>query len=514
MIKFEEHVGLLFRMLEEPVPLTADAELPCLIRPIQDDSPMGRYVQQCWGHDKLFMREYTICGINADMAAKVGVARDTPLSIHMFEIIGTPVAEGSAKWALYHAINGEIVTMDDCGIYKIQDGKLWECFPNDSKEWRVVADDGYGYWLEYIHDNTGWEIYKEPKPLLAEAKVGDLVKLRNGSYSQIVEVKDGSVFKYQNPEVISSVALFLCDENGDTSRWGKVKDVDIIHTEPLAPEGTAEWALQMMKLGNKVRNRDWDGGIHEKSLLYCQLIGETIKYNEGCSAFDVCLSDWEAPYIKNTGWQLYEPEQLKTMPVNEFADLLDAPIGWICKTRDGGSFPLKYIEVFPTRYAYEDKSGLTVYVMANGRYKKNGTDGRDIISCEHEQPKPEPQYKVGDFVEIINQYSGTKHLGQIDSIDHEIHIGTHRFNTNGNSAMETLPQLNIIRKLKPSEVIVEIGCLSGTVRRINDIFFCLNPSTEKGWVVPEATIPLAMLDTPTRKIVESLLKAQEEANGH
>jgi len=63
-------------------------------------------------------------------------------------------------------------------------------------------------------------------------------------------------------------------------------------------------------------------------------------------------------------------------------DLSDAQVGWICKTRDGGSFPLKYIEVSPTRYAYEDKSGLTVYVMANGRYKKNGTDGRDIIACE------------------------------------------------------------------------------------------------------------------------------------
>ena len=110
MTNFKEHDGLIFKMLEEPVPLTADAELPCLIRPIQDDSPMGRYVQQCWGHDKLFMREYTICSINADMAAKVGVARDTPLSIHMFEIIGTPVKEGSAEWALYQMIQGEKVT--------------------------------------------------------------------------------------------------------------------------------------------------------------------------------------------------------------------------------------------------------------------------------------------------------------------------------------------------------------------------------------------------------------------
>lgn len=113
-------------------------------------------------------------------------------------------------------------------------------------------------WVANAIDN-GWQIYHEPKPLLADAKVGDLVKLRNGSYSQIVEVKDGSVsvFKYQNPEVIGSVALFWCDENGDTSRWGKVKDFDIIFTEPLAPEGTKEWAWQMMLLGKIIIHSEY-----------------------------------------------------------------------------------------------------------------------------------------------------------------------------------------------------------------------------------------------------------------
>ena len=40
--RFEEHEGKLFRMLEEPVPLTPEAKMPCLVRLIQDDSPMGR----------------------------------------------------------------------------------------------------------------------------------------------------------------------------------------------------------------------------------------------------------------------------------------------------------------------------------------------------------------------------------------------------------------------------------------------------------------------------------------
>ena len=121
---------------------------------------------------------------------------------------------------------------------------------------------------------------------------------------------------------------------------------------------------------------------------------------------------------------------------------------------------------------------------------------------------------MGDFVEIINQYSGTKHLGQIDSIDHEIHIGSHRFDTNGNSAMYPLPQLNIIRKLKPSEVIVEIGCLSGTVKDLSYVedgrFWFIGKKTERCPGGMHAILYGEMLDTPTREIVESLLKAQEE----
>ena len=128
----------------------------------------------------------------------------------------------------------------------------------------------------------------------------------------------------------------------------------------------------------------------------------------------------------------------------------------------------------------------------------------------YKEPKPEPQYKAGDFVEIRNWYSGYKHLAQIDSIDHEIHIGSHRFDTNGNSTMERLPQLKIIHKLKPSQVVVEIGCLSGTVRPVSTngthIWFHLVGVDDK----TIATIRISCLDTPTRELVESLLEAQEE----
>jgi hypothetical protein len=128
--------------------------------------------------------------------------------------------------------------------------------------------------------------------------------------------------------------------------------------------------------------------------------------------------------------------------------------------------------------------------------------------------EPELKYKAGDFVEIRNWYSGTKHLAQIDSIDHEIHIGSHRFDTNGNSTMERLPQLKIIRKLKPSQVVVEIGCLSGAVKDLSYVedgrFWFIGKKTERCPGGMHCILYLEMLDTQTRELVEGLLEAQQE----
>ena len=177
MIKFKEQDGKLFRMLEEPTPLTPDAEMPCIIVPIQDDSPMGRFVKQCWGHDEIFMREYTICSINADMAAKVGVAKDTPLSIHMFEIIGTHVAEGSAEWAHHMMQQGLKVKNDDsyAEYYALYGSRCYPYYKNragniERFDNNLVAS----YNLPYNYP-TGWQIYEEPKeePQPAKEPIAD-----------------------------------------------------------------------------------------------------------------------------------------------------------------------------------------------------------------------------------------------------------------------------------------------------------------------------------------------------
>lgn len=181
MIKFEEHDGMLFKMLEEPVPLTKDAKMPCIIAPIQDDSPMGRYVKQCWGHNEIFMRgKYAICGINADMV-KVGFARETPLSIHMFEIIGTFVKEGSAEWALYQMMKGKKVMNIEWIKRKSKDLKYCYCEngmlvynPEYVLAKPIPIGDFLAPLLGLVAISDGWQIY-EPKEK-PQYKVGDWVE--------------------------------------------------------------------------------------------------------------------------------------------------------------------------------------------------------------------------------------------------------------------------------------------------------------------------------------------------
>ena len=105
--RFEEHEGKLFRMLDKPVPLTPDAEMPCLVRYIQDDSPMGRYLK----------RKYNMVMNTVAIVSRIGTDWRAHSSDEIFvdevevlEIIGYPIAEGSKEWALYQMMqSGNVV---------------------------------------------------------------------------------------------------------------------------------------------------------------------------------------------------------------------------------------------------------------------------------------------------------------------------------------------------------------------------------------------------------------------
>ena len=108
MIKFKEHDGLLFKMLEEPVPLTPDAEMPCLVSLIQDDSPIGKQNKQDF-HACVLAERTLVLSIDMETFPNTVNSYYEPFNQQYywrFEIIGTPVAEGSAEWRNYQLVHG------------------------------------------------------------------------------------------------------------------------------------------------------------------------------------------------------------------------------------------------------------------------------------------------------------------------------------------------------------------------------------------------------------------------
>ncbi len=122
--------------------------------------------------------------------------------------------------------------------------------------------------------------------------------------------------------------------------------------------------------------------------------------------------------------------------------------------------------------------------------------------------EPKPTYKVGDWVEIEVSGVISQQLVKLGVFADSINAGGIEFYGNGLPVMKPL-NARIIRKLDPSEVIVKIGCLEGTVTyAISDDCFLLAKVYDPQHRA--CCIDMSMLDTATRELVESLLKAQEE----
>ncbi len=114
--------------------------------------------------------------------------------------------------------------------------------------------------------------------------------------------------------------------------------------------------------------------------------------------------------------------------------------------------------------------------------------------------EPQPAYAVGEWV------SDGVVQGRITYIDNEV-VDVRATD----DYVYTLDKDNL-RKLKPSEVVIRIGCLSGTVKPsyyhdgtlLTDEFILYLDD------VKNATIAIAMLDKPTKSLVMELLEKQGE----
>jgi hypothetical protein len=237
----------------------------------------------------------------------------------------------------------------------------------------------------------------EPKPLLADAKVGDLCKTDLDEWIQIDDT-----FESLNP------ILYHFD---------RPFKGNLIHAEPLAPEGSAAWAWQMVMLGKTVYNPSYYYSSSH-GLITPNMLGNCSKQS---------FVDWQEP----SGWQIYK--------------------------------------------------------------------------------EPELKYKVGDWVEVESSHTkGKTFVSVIKEMPNQKHYTVHVNSYFGGYTVYGVMERQIVRKLKPSEVRIRIGCLSGTVRPVSTngihIWFHLIGVDDK----TIATIRISCLDAPTRELVESLLEAMRE----
>jgi hypothetical protein len=191
MIKFEEHEGKLFRMLDKPVPLTKDAKMPCLIRLIQDDSPMGR-ANMLLNRTTRFL-DMTYTAISVGYYSVESATHELPTCCHaVYEIIGYPVADGSEEWALYQMIQGETVCQKNSRTKRHYDAGYVRCPYRDNLEHFLTADE----FLKYFDGTMDWQIYKEPEPE-SQYKVGDWVDCKDPvgvpAQCKVLEIQEHNV---------------------------------------------------------------------------------------------------------------------------------------------------------------------------------------------------------------------------------------------------------------------------------------------------------------------------------
>ncbi|HPL72092.1 MAG TPA: hypothetical protein PLM50_08670 [Rectinema sp.] len=118
--------------------------------------------------------------------------------------------------------------------------------------------------------------------------------------------------------------------------------------------------------------------------------------------------------------------------------------------------------------------------------------------------QPKPTFKVGDWVDCKDPVGVPTQCKVLEILEHNVIVECktgHRW---------SLPHNNITRKLSPSEIIVNIGCMSGTIAESCDHNYFLMMHSRPITNCNYSMIKWTAIDTETREIVESLLKAQEE----
>jgi hypothetical protein len=173
---------------------------------------------------------------------------------------------------------------------------------------------------QVIIDGVEYIPKKQIKSLLADAKVGDLCQTRGEGYHLISDVyTDQHKYAYER----NCGDTIYVRENGMFNLTNHEHPFDIIHTEPLAPEGTAEWAWQMAKLGIETKCSRGKIRISKSGMI-------EVCYNGMAYAMPMTQSPENRQYVINKmrecspdGWQLYEPEPEPKFAVGDWVEFRD-----------------------------------------------------------------------------------------------------------------------------------------------------------------------------------------------
>lgn len=195
-----------------------------------------------------------------------------------------------------------------------------------------------------------------------------------------------------------------------------------------------------------------------------------------------------------TGWQLYEPEP--DVP-KKYANCL------ICGKEIKGLLD-GHAEVSIKRFSISSLYESTFSHYCGKCFLEIGFDKREKEYRKQYESRPEPkpaqQYKVGDWVECVAKCRQRK------LVDYLGGMGCYKTNYG-----EVISPSEILRKLDHSNVVIRIGCLSGTVmansspyKETDAVFFLVNDDCDES-----CCIPFAMLDEPTLSLVKDLLEKQK-----
>ena len=257
-------------------------------------------------------------------------------------------------------------------------------------------------------------------------------------------------------------------------------ELDPPEPEPLLAHAKVGDLCQR-RSGNYVQIREHNPDIHESDRFY---------FTDGLGSVDV------------SGMAMDRPTRFDIIATEPLAEVGSAEWAWqmmlLGKKVTYGSITDSYWLMVGGECEYRKNDNSQQDTWRRDKHEFLNAHG-ETHTWQLYEPKPEPSFAVGD---VVRHHSSPYDcgVGYIVEID-------------GNNAcvffvddMDTeVVSMSELSRCNPSEVIVKIGCLEGTVRKdIYGKFKLVHPNNYA------SLIWLSALDTPIRSFVESLLKAQEE----